>query len=209
MNAGQTIEALPLQANGTFPSNHRLPLLFITGSRLSAQCYLERGKYMKNTLHLLLLFIVSCSTSCSEQSATLPPGSYEVSVSRVSSTDRCIVRNYTINTSCVVFSAFEQQGGRNSSMMSANTAARIEATVRMEREGDELSVSMEVVVRTEGSVARSEERLTVPANTRLSSLVVENEVEGVHSGQKELIRVSHGQHFMRLALLKELPEQLP
>ena len=41
MNAGQTIEALPLQANGTFPSNRRLPLLSIAGSRLSAQCYLE------------------------------------------------------------------------------------------------------------------------------------------------------------------------
>ena len=94
-------------------------------------------------------------------------------------------------------------------MMSANTAARIEATMRMEREGDESSVSMEIVVRTEGGVARSEERLTVPASTRLSSLVVENEVEGIHSGQKELIKVAHGQHFMRLALLKELPEQLP
>ena len=164
---------------------------------------------MKRIRYIFLLLIVSCSISCRKQLPTLPANSYRISISKSSSTDLCIVREYTISTSCLVFSAFEQRGGRDSSMISPNTTARVEATVRMEQEGDELSVLMDIVVLDAGGVAKSHEQLTVPANTRLSSLIVENEATGIHSDQKELIKVSHGQQFMRLAVLKELPEQLP
>ena len=164
---------------------------------------------MKQPLFIFALVFMTCICSCRKQSPALPPDSYRIAIDTTTNTDHYIEKTYSIETAGLAFIAFEQPGGRNSSSISSNTKVEVTATLKIEPYEDKSRLMMNVVIQMPSGVARWEEKMLIPVNTKLPEMVIEKGLAGIHTGQMELIRASHGDQFVRLVVLKELPDQLP
>ena len=164
---------------------------------------------MKQSLCMFALVFMTCICSCRKQPPALPANSYRTAIDIATNTDHLIEKTYTIETSRLIYIAFEQPGGRNSSSISSNTTVEVAATIKLEPYGDKSRLFVNVVIQMPSGAAKWKEQMFVPVNTELSEIVTEKGLEGIHTDQMELIRASHGNQFIRLAVLKELPDQLP
>ena len=79
---------------------------------------------MKQSLFIFLLVFMTCICSCRKHSPALPANSYKVTTDIATNTDRLIKKTYTIETAGLIYVAFEQPGGRNSSSISSDTSKR-------------------------------------------------------------------------------------
>ena len=164
---------------------------------------------MKQPLFIFALVFMTCICSCRKQSPALPPDSYRIAIDTTTNTDHHIEKTYSIETAGLAFIAFEQPGGRNSSSISSNSTVEVAATLKIEPYEDKSRLIMNVVIQMPSGTAKWKEQMFVPVNTKLSEIVIEKGSEGIHTDQMELIKASHGNQFIRLAVLKELPDQLP
>ena len=164
---------------------------------------------MKQPLFIFALVFMTCVCSCRKQSPALPANSYKIAIDTTVNTARLIEKTYTIETSGLIYIAFEQPGGRNSSSIASNTTIEVAVTIKMEPYEDKLRLFMNVVIQMPSGTAKWKEQMFVPVNTKLSEIVTEKGSEGIRTDQMELIRASHGSQFIRLAVLRELPNQLP
>ena len=164
---------------------------------------------MKQSLSIFALVLMTCICSCRKQSPALPANSYRVAIDTTTNSDHLIEKTYTIQNSGLIYIAFEQPGGRNSSSISSNTTVEVSVTIKTEPYEDKLRLFMNVVIEMPSGTAKWKEQMFVPVDTKLSKIVIEKGSEGIHADQIELIRASHGNQFIRLAVLRELPDQLP
>jgi hypothetical protein len=154
---------------------------------------------------LLFLLLSSCSNP-------LPEGAYRVGVEKISDDANSIVRKYTIETSSRRTLVLVQEGGGNSVTIAPDTIfyderigkAEVTVTLTLEDDAEGAHVSMDLLLerskesadRTEETTAHWTEKLPVPSDSTLSSLVTETEPVGDMKDKTTLLRIeSDGQYL--------------